>query len=305
MNEEPKEVCKFTKSIYPDLVTGYPIEFYNMYKCISDTLMWINDGITVKFNMYASGKHKASVGTDVYGFYTTNESNNAVYVNRNYAYCINIDAMPKFITTIGAAPTTRISLTIFSDTLARLKYVEKPKILDWLYNPKKYLTFTKDGKVCTGGFKHSVPKEQTQVLIVDKKVKLSFLIEAEAEDKGRNEYTGRISLRMTFAGKTMPLEWSKMLEFLHVVVDMDHQMYASTMLSFLGMPPMGVGMEPEYMAKYSKLKSMTKKVSVGNTSYFANYGKTRVLKDALSVANSVANNTLEEKFMKEHDLKDG
>ena len=304
MNEEPKEVCKFTKSIYPDLVTGYPIEFYNMYKCISDTLMWINDGITVKFNMYASGKHKASVGTDVYGFYTASESNNAVYVNRNYAYCINIDAMPRFITDIGAAPTTRISLTIFSDTLARLKYVEEPKILDWLYHPEKYLTFTKDGKACTGGFKHSIPKSQRQVLIVDRNKSVSFMIEAEAEDKGKNDYTGRISLRVTFAGKTMPLDWSKMLEFLHVVVDMDHQMYASTMLAFLGMPPMGVGMEPEYMAKYSKLKSMTKKVSVGSTSYFANYGKTRVLKDALSVANSVANNTLEEKFMKEHDLKD-
>ena len=212
--------------------------------------------------------------------------------------------MPKFITAIGAAPTTRISLTIFSDTLARLKYVEKPKILDWLYHPEKYLTFTKT-KVCTGGFKSTVLETDRQVLIVDKKVDLSFMIEAEAEDKGENEYTGRISLRMTFAGKTMPLDWSKMLEFLHVVVDMDHQMYASTMLAFLGMPPMGVGMEPEYMAKYSKLKSMTKKVSVGNTSYFANYGKTRVLKDALNVANSVANNTLEEKFMKEHDLKDG
>jgi hypothetical protein len=95
-----------------------------------------------------------------------------------------------------------------------------------------------------------------------------------------------------------------MFEFIHTVIDMNHQMYASTMLSFIGMAPVGVGMEPEYMAKYSKLKEQPKKLTLKNTSYFANFNKTKTLKDAVSLANSMVNSTIEEKFRKEHDLDD-
>jgi hypothetical protein len=76
------------------------------------------------------------------------------------------------------------------------------------------------------------------------------------------------------------------------------------MLSFIGMAPIGIGMEPEYMAKYSKLKEQPKKLTLKNTSYFANFNKTKTLKDAVSLANSMVNSTIEEKFRKEHDLDD-
>jgi hypothetical protein len=61
-------------------------------------------------------------------------------------------------------------------------------------------------------------------------------------------------------------------------------------------------MEPEYMAKYSKLKGVPKKVSIGNTNYFQQFNKTKVLGDALKLANSIVNESSEEKFRKEHGL---
>lgn len=304
-NPPLKEVCKFTKSIYPDLITGYPIEYYNMYKYMSDTLMWLSDaGITVNFNLYASGKQVPSAGLDVYGFYSARENKGkTISINRQFGYCISIEATKSFNKNFRL-PDEIFRVVLFPETIANFKYVEVPKILDWYNNPTKYLLPNpkKKGKYTSNLNKGIVKEVHLCAYLRNKEREVVFVFEACPEDDGEGGSTGRFNIGIRFAGQFIHISWSKMFEFIHTVIDMNHQMYASTMLSFLGMAPVGIGMEPEYMAKYSKLKGVPKKVSIGNTNYFQQFNKTKVLGDALKLANSIVNESSEEKFRKEHGL---
>ena len=304
-NPPLKEVCKFTKSIYPDLITGYPIEYYNMYKYMTDTLMWLHDsGIIVTFNLYASGKIKPSVGTEVYGFYHTRENkDSAININRNFSYCICIETTKLFNSNHGLTDSCRV--TLFSEALSVFKYTAVPKILDWYNNPSKYIAANpKDKTKYSASFKKEIKAENVTAVLLDKDRKASIIFEACPENDGEGGSTGKLNIGLHIADQFIYLPWNKMFEFIHIVIDMNHQLYASTMLSFIGMAPVGIGMEPEYMAKYSKLKNQPKKLSLKDTSYFTIFNKTKTLGDAVKLANSMVTSTIEEKFRKEHDLDD-
>lgn len=309
VTKELKEVIKFIKPTYPDLVTGYPIEFYNMYKNMSDTLMWLSDeGILVKFNVYSPRHNKKPYGNsdNTHGFYNTYEfkERDAIGIQRDFNCNITIESTKTFNNAYNLIDSIRINL--YASQLANFRYTQVPKILDWIKNPTYYLEhFTKNGTIQYKSVfnKKIVTDEMLSAYFEDKYGNKIFrfcpLPYRKSKNDPRFDRMGvYIDLTPYHAGR-IPITVPTVLEFISAVVNLNMNLYASSMLAFLGMPPVGVGMTPEYMAKFDNIDHNIKKVSSQN---WLNDNNARTVKSVLDKANLIVDNAKLDEFKKEHDL---
>ena len=308
VTKELKEVVKFIKPSYPDLVTGYPIEFYNMYKNMSDTLMWLSDkGLIVKFNIYSPRRNKKPYGNpdNIHGFYTTYESKerDAIGIQRDFNSNITIESTKAF--NDAHCLTSSIRVNLYASQLANFRYTQVPKILDWLKNPTYYLDrFIKNDTIGhTASFNNKVTDEMVSACFEDRSGNKIFKFCADPYQKSKTDPTFdhmgiAIDLRPYHAG-FISIPVPNMLEFINSVVQINMSLYASTMLAFLGMPPVGVGMPPDYMAKFDGTDHSIKKVNKQN---LFNNKNAQTVHSVLEKANSVVKDIQLDGFKKEHDL---
>ena len=296
---KPKEVVRFEKSTYPDLITGYPIEYYNMYKYMTDTLMWIDTTVMVNFNIYANRQKNLGSPENNYGFYNTyqsKDSKNYVSIQRSFGCVISIEISKSYANRMGIYDASIFRHNIHADHLAEFKYTQKNKILSWYFNPALYLEpeLNKKGEP-TGKyynrFKKGVSENEIIAILRDKNNSSIYFIanpDTEGCEKG---FSKGIIVSMVLnkdadiSNRYIP--WPKIFEFFEVVVDLNMAQYGSSMLAFLGMAPVGVGMSLEYMQKFDRINHKQKKVSLKSKSYFSNPKSNKKIEETMDTINKL------------------
>ena len=301
---QPKEVVKFEKSTYPDLITGYPIEYYNMYKFMTDTLMWFDNTIMVNFSIYASRQKNLGNPENNYGFYNIYEApdtKNYISMQRSFGCVISIEMSKACANRINVYDTSIFRHNFHADHLAEFKYTQKNKMLSWYYNPGMYLESILNkkgeptGKYNAARLKSGINSGRDLVAeLKDKNGNRVYFVarpdEEGCEDGQCNGLIVTMNLNKDADISDRYIPWSKIFEFFEVVIDLNMAQYGSSMLSFLGMAPIGVGMSLDYMQKFDRLNHKQKKMSLKSKGYFSDHADKRVEKTNIATLNQIMNN---------------